>query len=80
MSFIISKTIKGDKKDSPMSEGSEEEGEEEEMSGALFAAEDMMEAIKNNDAKAFNEHLGKWFDMRPSESSEQYSNDDDEHM
>lgn len=77
MSFIISKTIKNDKDDSPMS-SKEEEGEEEgEMSGSLFAAEDMMEAIKNNDAKSLNENLAKWFDMRPAESSEQYTNEEE---
>jgi hypothetical protein len=81
MSFIISKTLKGSDSSKPEESikkpsfdiGSEEEEDMEDMSGSLFAAEDIMDAIKKSDAKAFNQSLTDWFNMRPAEASESYS-------
>lgn len=76
MSFIVMKGFGDKKKMGPEKEMDEDEGCDSE-SGCMFASEKMMKAIKDDDVAKFNEGLTEWFDMRPSESSESYSEEEE---
>ena len=73
MTFIVKKSMS----EKPSEEKPQNEVEPDEISGSLYAAEKLMSAIKEGDAKTFDKALGEWFDMRPGES-ESYSNSEEE--